>query len=424
MATNEEVEQGVRIEQEHTVIIGNNQIIETVTAGTGKVTGRDAATNTDLLIEIREENQQKLDELSNRLKSIEASISKILKSNEDPQKSKAGSKKESIDESIAHSSNTVNVTSKTIKRFQLNHVFEDVANFNENEKYYSEWEEHYNVKWRMSVLHSNDHLLFLVYCDPIAPRDKWSIGTKLEFKVVGGNRKVITRTWDFCYGTHRYFGFKKFQDWKEMKKFYLVDGNLTVEASVTIVETTGLGKEKIRVFDESQKDVSDVILVVRDTKFYVSKMFLASQSSVFKALLLGNFSESKQSEVTLNGIDPDDFHYFLEVLYGESAIDGIECYRFIAFPTFFLPDSNVDDIALLADMYDTPMVLRRCEEFLLKESKETVEVKLEIATQYNLENLREKCRSQIRATVVPKNISGPKNRKVTKKNPLRKLLCF
>ncbi|CAO4367325.1 unnamed protein product [Caenorhabditis nigoni] len=354
----------------------------------------------------KESNDESIVSINDRLQSIEAAISKISKSMEDAQKSKNVSGKYPNEESTVPHNNTT--TSKTIKMFQLNHVFKDVANFKENEKNYSEWEEHYNVKWRMSVLHSNDNLLFLVYCDPIAPRDKWSIQTELEFKVVGGNRKVITRTWDFCYGTHRYFGFKKFQDWEEMKRCYIVDGNLTVEAKVTIVETTGLGREKIRKFDESQKDVSDVILAVRDTKFYVSKMFLASQSSVFKALLLGNFSESKQSEVTLNGIDPDDFHYFLEVLYGEFVID----------------DSNVEDIALLADMYDAPTVIRRCEEFLLEKSKKTLEKKLEIATQYNLENLRVKYRSHIPTTVVPKNNSGPENRKVTKKNPLRKLLCF
>ncbi|PIC48897.1 hypothetical protein B9Z55_007706 [Caenorhabditis nigoni] len=156
-----------------------------------------------------------------------------------------------------------------------------------------------------------------------------------------------------------------------MKNFYLVGGNLTVEAKVTIIETTGLGKEKIRTFDESQKDVSDVILVVRDTKFYVSKMYPAAQSPVFKALLLGKFSESNQSEVTLNGVDPDEFHYFLEVLYGESAVD----------------DFNVEGVALLADMYDAPTAIRKCEEFLLKESKMTFEEKLEIATRCNLEKL-------------------------------------
>ncbi|PIC48908.1 hypothetical protein B9Z55_007711 [Caenorhabditis nigoni] len=227
----------------------------------------------------------------------------------------------------------------------------------------------------MGVVRLNKHLGFYVHCEPITPADNWSIRTKLDFKVVGPNQNDVIRTWDYCYNKSIGAGFRKFLDWKGMEKCYLVDGNLTVEVNGEIIETTGFSKEKIRRFDGSRKDVSDVILVVRDTKFYVLKMFLASQSSIFKALLHGKFSESKQSEVTLNGIDPDDFHYFLEVLYGESAIN----------------DSNVEGVSLLADMYDAPTAIRKCEEFLLEKSKKTLEKKLEIATRFNLDKLKEKC---------------------------------
>ncbi|PIC48930.1 hypothetical protein B9Z55_007722 [Caenorhabditis nigoni] len=338
---------------------------------------------------LRNHHEQKFNELADKLQSMEASIQKSNNVSE-------------IDESTVLTNNTKNMSSKPEKKFQLKHVFKDVANFIQYIYHYSNFEEHYNVKWSIAMIRRGNHLGFFIYCNPDAPADKWSIQTKLEYKVVGRVQNEIIRTFDYCYEKAGSWGFIEFQEWEEMKKWYLVDGNLTVEAKVTIIETTGLAKPKIRKFDESQKDISDVILVVWDTKFYVSKMYLAAQSSVFKALLFGNFKESKQSEVTLNGIDPDDFHYFLEVLYGE----------------FVINDLNVEDIALLADMYDTPTALRRCEEFLLKESKKTVEMKLEIATQYNMENLKEKCRSQITTTVVQKK------RKVTKKNPLRKLFCF
>ncbi|ULU07616.1 hypothetical protein L3Y34_018963 [Caenorhabditis briggsae] len=116
---------------------------------------------------------------------------------------------------------------------------------------------------------------------------------------------------------------------------------------------TGFEKMRIRKFDESQKDVSDVILVVKDTKFYVSKMYLAAQSSLFKALFLGNFSESKMTEIPLTGIEPEDFQHFLEVLYGEPSID----------------DSTVEGILLVADMYITSLVVKKCETFLINVSK-------------------------------------------------------
>ncbi|PIC48890.1 hypothetical protein B9Z55_007702 [Caenorhabditis nigoni] len=301
----------------------------------------------------------KIDELSDRLKSIEESISKLSKSNDDSE----------IDESAP----TTNLTiPESKKKSKLQHVFRNVSNFENGVHYFSEWQDYFNVKWRMSVLHHNGHLGIFVFCQPIVPTDQWSIRMKLEFKVIDPTGNVVSRTWERCYGSNDGWGFSKFLEWEDMEEWHLVNGNLIVEVHGEIVETTGMRKEKVRKFDESQKDVSDVIIVVRDTKFYVSKMFLASQSSVFKALLLGNFSESNQSEVTLNGIDPDDFHYFLEVLYGESAID----------------DTNVEGVALLADMYGAPTAIRKCEEFLLKESKMTLEKKLKIATRYNLERLR------------------------------------
>ncbi|PIC48921.1 hypothetical protein B9Z55_007717 [Caenorhabditis nigoni] len=386
-------EDSIGKEQESTVVLGNLQVIELVKKAVAE--------------EIQKANKHNVDELSDRLQAIEASISKISKSN-DAEKTKNDSKKELNGESTVPHNNTTKVPSKTVKRFQLKHVFKDVANFKEDEKYYSEWEEHYNVKWRMSVKRYYNHLGVYVHCEPIAPADNWTIRPYLEFKVVGPNQNDVIRTWQSCIDREVGYGFYDFLDWEHMKTWFLVDGKLTVEVEVKINETSGLEKPKIRKFDESQKDISDVILVVMDTKFYVSKTYLASQSDVFKALLFGNSKESKQSEVTLNGIDPDDFHYFLEVLYGE----------------FVINDSNVEDIALLADMYDAPTVLRRCEEFLLEKSKKTLEKKLEIATQYNLENLRVKYRSHITTTVVPKNNSGPENRKVTRKNSLRKLLCF
>ncbi|PIC48872.1 hypothetical protein B9Z55_007693 [Caenorhabditis nigoni] len=302
-----------------------------------------------------ENNKNSLDEISDRLQSFGAFIPKIIKSNGNPGKSE--------------------------KKFKLKHVFKNVNEFKENEQNFSEKEEHFNANWCIMTARFDDHLGLYVFCEPNDPSDKWSIRTKSEYKVFDKNQDVVIRTSEYCYQENQGWGCPRFQEWEDMKEWFLVDGNLTVEATVTIIETTGLGKEKIRKFDESQKNISDVILVVKDIKFYVSKMLLAAQSTVFKALLLGNFKESNQSEVTLHGIDPDDFHNFLEVLYGEPAID----------------DNTVEGVALLADMYDAPNVIRKCEEFLLEKSKKALEKKLEIASRYQLKKLEENCISEIKA---------------------------
>ncbi|PIC49040.1 hypothetical protein B9Z55_007781 [Caenorhabditis nigoni] len=242
-----------------------------------------------------------------------------------------------------------------IKQFVLKHSFQKVTSLS------------------MVVKRDYNHLDFYIYCEPIAPSDKWSIQTKLELKVVSRNQNHVIKTLDYCYEKSEGRGFLNFLEWEKMEKEYMVDGNLTVEAKVTIIETTGLGKKKIREFDESQKDVSDVNLVVRNTKFYASKSHLADRSIFFKALFFGKSSESKESEVILNGVDPNDFQYFLEVLYGESDID----------------DSTVEGILMVADKYETPMVVRKCTDFLLNSSKKSLNKKLDLAVNYNLEELKE-----------------------------------
>ncbi|CAO4367331.1 unnamed protein product [Caenorhabditis nigoni] len=220
--------------------------------------------------EIKKDNKQKFDEVSERLQSIESVISKISKSIDD-------SKKEPTDESTVPTNNKTNMASESEKRFTLKHVFENVKKFKKGLQNFSEMEEHFNVNSRMCLVRRNNHLGFYLQCKPIIPADKWSIQTKMELKIVHKNRDDVVETTDYCYKTITGHGFPEFLEWEKMEKEYLVKGKLTVEAHVSIIQTTGLAKEKIREFDESQKDISDVILVVRDTKFYVSKMFLAAQ---------------------------------------------------------------------------------------------------------------------------------------------------
>ncbi|CAO4366146.1 unnamed protein product [Caenorhabditis nigoni] len=288
----------------------------------------------DAITEKLTEHRQKFNELSDRFQSVENLVSKISKTDEDDEpkeNSKQADKTpeklpNTIDSDVPKQTNPVSE-----KRFVLKHVFKNVESFVEGEFNYSDFENHFNV-----------------HCQ--------------------------------SYDEDRSWGLEKFLKWDEMKNEYLVDGSLTVEAHVEIIETSEPEKEKIRKFDESQQDVSDLVVSVRNTKFYVVRMYLAAQSSFFKALLLGNFAESKKSEITLTGIDPTDFHYFLEVLYGEWAMD----------------ESTVEGVALLADMYDAPTAVRRCENFLLNESKKSLKKKLQMATRYHLEDLKKKCLEEIK----------------------------
>ncbi|ULU09129.1 hypothetical protein L3Y34_013915 [Caenorhabditis briggsae] len=186
----------------------------------------------------------------------------------------------------------------------------------------SERREHFNANWRIRIKRCDSYLRLKLCCSPIIPvADKWSIGAKLDFKVIGSNYKTLTSTTEHCFND-QVGSESEYIQWDDVEKF-LVDDNLVVEVEVVILKVTGFGNEEIRPFDDSQKDFSDVILVVKDTKFYVLKKFLASQSSYFKALLLGNFAEAGKSEVELKEVDPEEFQIFLEVLHGELAINEI-----------------------------------------------------------------------------------------------------
>ncbi|CAO4366145.1 unnamed protein product [Caenorhabditis nigoni] len=332
--------------------------------------------------EIKQTLKRKFDEVSEKLQSIEASISKISKIENDK---KSTESTENETDSSKNSSNSIESTvskaiQKSEKRFVLKHVFKDVENFEEGVSYITKFETHFNVDNSIHLKRSDGHLAFFVSIRGSENATEWSVETKVDLKIDGPNQKSQVINFEHRYEKDEGWGFPEFLKWDEMKNEYPVDGNLTVEAHVEIIETSGIGKEKIRTFDESQKDVSDLVVSVRNTKFYVAKMFLAAQSSFFKALLLGNFAESKKSEITLTGIDPTDFHYFLEVLYGEWAMDEI----------------TVEGVVLLADMYDAPTAIRRCESFLLNESKKSLKKKLQMATRYHLENLKEKCLEEIK----------------------------
>ncbi|CAO4367375.1 unnamed protein product [Caenorhabditis nigoni] len=301
---------------------------------------------------------EKFDEFAEKLQSIEALVSEmaILSNNQN--------KKEQ----------------KSAKKFSLRNVFEDVEDLEENQYVTSKGVEHFNAHWRIKVASYHRHLGFYICCEPSAPvGNEWSIEAKLDYRVLGRDYSNVTKTVKHCFEEYNDFEYENDLEWAEVRCFYLIDNKLTVEVDVEILKMTGFEKENLRNFDESIKECSDVVLVVKDQEFYLSKYFLGLQSSYFKSLLLGKFEESQKNKIELKDIDPDDFQNFLELIHGESSID----------------DDSVSGILHLADMYDVPTAIRRCEEFLLKNSQKSMVQKLQLALRCNLKNLKTKCLSEI-----------------------------
>ncbi|ULU08385.1 hypothetical protein L3Y34_019514 [Caenorhabditis briggsae] len=129
------------------------------------------------------------------------------------------------------------------------------------------------------------------------------------------------------------------------------------------------------------KQFSDVTLKVKERKFYISKLYLSSHSPYFATLFLGRFQESEKSEIELKDVNPQDFQYYLEVLHLENGID----------------DDTVQGILSVAYLFDTPIIVKKCEKFLLEKSKKGLKEKLEMAGNYRMEGLKKHCLDEIKS---------------------------
>ncbi|KAF1767515.1 hypothetical protein GCK72_007474 [Caenorhabditis remanei] len=284
--------------------------------------------------------------------------------------------------------------------FVLTHVFENVSNFKESESNFSKVEEHFNIPWKLNAARKKTNLALYLRCDKLCTDGNWSIDTEFEFKLMSVNGRVITRNKIHTFRSSSEkkiadgHGWGDFVEWNLMETNYAVDDKIFVVACVKIKKSTGINKTQLRIFDETVSEFSDVVLTVEDKKFYVLKLFLASQSTYFKSLFLGNFEESKKSEISLADVNSDDFQNFLEIVHGEDALN----------------DDTVDGILNLADMYDAPSVHKKCEQFMIEKSEKSLKIKLQMSTRYKMKKLQNFCLVKIKTkedirSVLPGDLS-------------------
>ncbi|CAL2033934.1 unnamed protein product [Caenorhabditis brenneri] len=283
------------------------------------------------------------------------------------------------------------VNTKT-QNLVLKQVHKNVSKMEESKLYYGYLEEYFGLSWKTCIQRvKKGSLGVYLHCDRQNNEKEWSVDTEYEIHVLHPNGQSVCRT-----GSSRYdkkngtWGWDDFMTWETMKKEYLVNDELVVEIRVNIFKMTGIEIYLQRFDDE---ECSDVALVVGGEKFHVSRLYLASQSSYFKSMFLGKFNESEKAEIELTGIDGYDLQKYLEMLYGEDALN----------------EETVGGILQLADMYDTKKLLGKCEEYLLEVSRKTLKEKLELSVRYNLDELKKKCMSEIKTvndvrSVIPEKV--------------------
>ncbi|PIC49264.1 hypothetical protein B9Z55_007926 [Caenorhabditis nigoni] len=265
-------------------------------------------------------------------------------------------------------------------KFVIKEIFENVKAGKEK---IGKPEERFGILWKIKLTTKSYWCgalsLQLVCSKPEISENEWSIDTDIVTKIGENKKRTFSKSHTFTQGNMSFYK-DVFIDYHEMDKF-MTDDNVFVEINVTIKKSIGVDllPKKLKLFDDDvAKNFSDVVLMVGDQEFHVNKMYLASHSTYFETLFLGNFAESEKSIIELKDIDPDEFQNFLEVLYGESPIN----------------DDTVAGILKLADMYDAKTAIRRCEEFLAWYSKSTIKEKFEIAAKYKLNELT-KCISEM-----------------------------
>ncbi|CAO4387561.1 unnamed protein product [Caenorhabditis nigoni] len=133
------------------------------------------------------------------------------------------------------------------------------------------------------------------------------------------------------------------------------------------------------LFCEPVAPIGNEFAVEIKAKFRMMSDYLALQSALLNYLFCEEYNVPENAEIELTEIEANDFHNFLELIHGGSSID----------------DDTVTGLLDLADSLEAPTAIRRCEEFLLKDSQKSIVQKLQLALRCHLENLKSKCLSEI-----------------------------
>ncbi|CAO4367226.1 unnamed protein product [Caenorhabditis nigoni] len=272
----------------------------------------------------------------------------------------------------------------TEKEFILKYMFQDVGELRMWEEKDSPEEEHCGVDWFINIERVENHLSVFLHADVTEDQ---SICVDYTIKIVSKDKRRTFLLSSSCVFEHNdeYQGSSHFIDWETLKNKYLDNGKLEVEIHVKVTNMCGFpeafSREDLRSFGEDMKQFSDVILKIDEHKFYVLKLYLSSHSPYFSTLFLGKFQESGKSEIELIDVDPQDFQCYLEVLHLENAIN----------------DDTVQGILSVANMFDTPIIVKKCEEFLVEKSKKGLKRKLELAGNHRMEGLKKTCLDQIKS---------------------------
>lgn len=174
-------------------------------------------------------------------------------------------------------------------------------------------------------------------------------------------------------------------------------------ALATETVTKGLASEFSHMLNNGK--YSDVVLVSGGQKFRVHKSVLGSRSSVFDQM----FKDSSEKEMAVDNISPIVLWEFLRYLYTGEIVNM---------------DVRVEDLFVVADKYDVPLLTDICESFMIHNlTVENVSRCLVLGHNHNRPDLKGKSMLYI-AHNGDQVISHPEWKKVEEKYPVLVVEAF
>ncbi|EFP05447.1 CRE-BATH-39 protein [Caenorhabditis remanei] len=249
--------------------------------------------------------------------------------------------------------------------------------------YTSDMKEHNGIHWCVR-LQSNKTAktqkrrvsIFLV-CNPNNAGTEWSVTTSFGFRLMnswGHSRNKISSLFVHTFSANENSkgtnGFCAWDDLTAPNSGFLIDGIFTIEFDLNVSSFTGIQKEKIskEIYDEF---IADGKLIVEEKTINVCLALLADNSTV----LYDKFYKENPGQTTF-----EIFEFTHDAVLGMVSI--------LQMDAFDITLCNYRELLELGQWYKITPVMDKCEDFLLKTKRVSIDTKLKLSETFQLHYLQ------------------------------------
>ncbi|ULU08476.1 hypothetical protein L3Y34_019581 [Caenorhabditis briggsae] len=228
-------------------------------------------------------------------------------------------------------------------------------------KYYGVTENHFGLDWRICLYREKGQFFFGLECLTTQNLQNWSLNSFIESNLKSSSGIIKNLKVERFSESGNCWKSTKFNQLKKL----VPDEILFVEFSVKLSKN----------MENPNNLDSNIFLIVGNNRFPICKKFLLSQSSHFRSTIPDN--DKKIIEILLSNIKIEDFIEFQDVLHGRIQIS----------------DQNVNPVLEIAKKYSFEFVLKKCKNFLTKNSNFSTVEKMKLAREFDLEELKDHLKS-------------------------------